>query len=224
MQHKRFLSMLALLTALGLAAPALASDRAPDRRTALARLDSAAEEVRSEMNRGPRIGALERHELRRQLSSIDSERDRLAAGGSVDAQQLAALTGRLEPADRTSKAVIADRAESRQEVTERRLRGVGPRLGVMERLKLRDDLDSLEALIADLESGQEIDLARVDRVIGLMAMDVPQTPEERREALGMKRATYERQLNGKQGAMQRLEIRDEIDRIDRLMRELESEI
>jgi hypothetical protein len=224
MIHTRFSSVLAILAAFGVAAPALAADRAPDRKTALARLDSAADEVRAEMNRGPRIGARERHDLRRQLASIGSERDRLAAGGSVDAQELASLTGDFERTDRTSKAVISNRVRSRQAVTERRLGLVGPRLGAMERIKLRDDLDSLEALIADLESGKEIDLARVDRVIGLMAMDVPQTPEQRREALGMKRATYERRLNGKQGAAQRLEIREEIDRIDRLMQELESGI
>lgn len=207
-------SVFAILAACTLGSAALASDPAPDRRQAISRLDAAANEVRAELDPGPRMGALKRQELRSQLASISSERETLSGGGSVDPQLLASLTGGSEPIDRTSRSVISGRAEGDREVTERRLRRAGPRLGSMEAIKLREDLNALDALIHDLESGGEIDLARVDRVIGLMAMDVPRTPEQRQEELDMKRATYERRLNTKQGAAQRLQIRKAIDRLD----------
>jgi hypothetical protein len=224
--YRTYWQTMSILTAAALcvgATAASAASAAPDRQKSMAKLDASAGELQRSLSAGPRVGALERHETRRQLAQIRREHDRLAHGGSVEPDRLAALTGAPSSWDLSSCPFVTERLNDRRDVVERRVHGMSPRMGAIERAELREDLADLDALIADVENGRQIDLDRVDRVIGLMQLDASSTPQDRLEVLEIQRASDLRQLHSKVGAMQRMRIRQEIEDIDRSIQRIEME-
>lgn len=222
--NSKTLSILAAAALCTAATSAIADSVVPDRHTAIVELDATAQELTQSLGAGPRVGALDRHEARQQLASIEEERARLAAGGSVNPERLASLAGETVPVDVSDPAVVTASLNDRHDVVERRMHRVGPRQGAIERTEIREELASLDALISDLEQGREVDLDRVDELIGLMAANEPSTPEGQREQLEIQRASDLRQLHSKVGARDRTRLRHEIDDIDRSIGRLDAEI
>jgi hypothetical protein len=222
--YSKTMSILAAAALCTAATGATADSHVGDRQASIAKLEASADELAHSLDSGPRVGALDRHEARQQLQSISEERERLSAGGTVDRGRIASLTGEATSVDPTDPTVVSERLSERQAVVDRRVHGMGPRMGAIERAELREDLSDLDALIADVEQGRDVDLDRVDRVIGLMQLDEASTARDRRDALEIQRASDVRQIHTKVGAMQRVRIRQEIDEIDRTIQRLETQI
>lgn len=194
-----------------------------DRDAALTRLESRADALRRKIGPGPvKIGALERQQLRAELREVRGVMDQLAAGADPEPERIARLTGEQPVRDALDAQLISTRADQRQEIQQRRLM-TGPKIGALERARIRSDLNELDQLIADLESGREIEVARIDRLLDVRRPPEPMTAEERRRSLEIERATLKRSVlaGPKIGIVERSRIRDEIEAIDAMIENLE---
>lgn len=208
---------------LALALPAQASRQDVD--GAVARLENHADSLRRDLILPPKKGHAVKADLRAQIRSAEQEIARLEEGGELDRERIAALLG--EPLETQSLAErVAQRADRRQEVLERRLRPGGPKLGRLGRLAVQRDLEQLDGLIAALESGREVDPARIDELLGVMIADARKSPAERLREGEIRLATLERKLavGPKLGARGRQQLEEEIEQLDRLIERLESEV
>lgn len=199
--------------------PPLAASGSPSEGIA-ARLDARAEHLQSQLVSGRKLGAVQRQRLRSELREVNALSERIAAGERPDSSAVAEVLAR--PGD--EKRDRDELALTRREVLERRL-DVGPKIGAMERIRIRDELQELDRMIADLEAGRSVDVARLDDLLGRSTPAAPpRTPEEKRRALEIERASLEREMrpSPKKGALERSRIRAEIDMLDRMISDLES--
>lgn len=185
------------------------------------RLEARADVLQRTLRTGQKIGQLRRSKINDELAAIENRLTRLHAG---DPQLLEQLVEPSQPslAASDSTASAQARAASYRESIERQLRG-GRKLGALKRDRLREELDAINGLIADLESGKSISLARIDTVIGRMLARGPLTKTDLRERWEIKRASLERSLvtGRKEGVLERQRIRDELERVDAIIAALE---
>ncbi len=203
---------------------AYASSPFADRDAALSRLESRADELRRRIGPGPvKIGALERHQLRNELREIQGVMSQLAAGADPEPERIARLIDEQPVRDPLDAQLISARADQRQEIQQRRLR-TGPKIGALERARIRSDLNELDQLIADLESGRDVEVARIDQLLDVRRPPEPLTAEERMRSLEIERATLKRRVGAgpKRGILERSRIRDEIEAIDAMIENLEN--
>lgn len=194
-----------------------------DRDAALTRLESRADALRRRIGPGPiKTGALEKQQLRAELRDIRRMMDQIAAGAEPEPERIARLIDEQPVRDPLDAQRISARADQRQEIQRRRLM-TGPKIGALERARIRSDLNELDQLIADLESGREVDVARIDRLLDVRRPPEPMTAEERLRSLEIQRATLKRSIFGgpKIGIVQRSRIQDEIEAIDAMIENLE---
>jgi len=196
--------------------------RLADQSTLLAMLEAEADQLRNRYTLGPRIGRVQKAELRKQVREIEEAADDLRAGRDVAASRLVELVGTqvyAEPIDRDDTQELAARLNSRQTVLDARL-SQGPRIGAARRDRIKSELNALDDIIADLERGEEVDLARVDRIMGVQ---VARTPAEKRRMLEARKASMEFELYGMQrlGVLERKKIREEIESLDQQIERLE---
>jgi len=195
-----------------------------DRDAALTRLESRADTLRRKIGPGPvKIGALEKQQLRAELREIRGVMDRLAAGADPDPERVARLVNEQPVRDLRDTQLVSARADQRKEIQERRLM-IGPKIGALERARIRSDLNELNGLIADLESGRDVEIARLDRLLDVRRPPEPQTAEERLRSLGIERARLKRSVvsGPKRGILERSRVREEIDAIDAMIENLEN--
>jgi len=195
-----------------------------DRDAALTRLESRADTLRRKIGPGPvKIGALEKQQLRAELREIRGVMDRLAAGADPDPERVARLVNEQPVRDLRDTQLVSARADQRKEIQERRLM-IGPKIGALERVRIRSDLNELNGLIADLESGRDVEIARLDRLLDVRRPPEPQTAEERLRSLGIERASLKRSVvsGPKRGILERSRVREEIDAIDAMIENLEN--
>ncbi|MHA7837285.1 MAG: hypothetical protein ACX98W_07485 [bacterium] len=210
-------------------APRSASERnvpdLSDREVALARLDSRVDVLRREIGPGPRVGAVKKSRVRKEIREIRSVMQDLEAGARPDPQQIARLLDVQLAPERLSPEQLAERADQRRAVKERRLIA-GPRIGALQRSRIRSELAKLDDIIADLEAGREIELARVDDLLGVRAPRRPLTPAEKLRSLEIQRATLKRKIGPgpRIGMVERTRIRDEIEAVDAMISELERRV
>lgn len=200
-----------------------AEPRLGDRDAALLHhLDSRADSLRRQIRPGLKVGALERQEIRSEIREIRTVRDEIAAGAQPDPQQIARLLGETPARDPLSPDRLASRADGRLEVQQRRLVS-RHRIGALERVRIRSDIADLNRLIADVEAGRDVELARVDDLLNVPVPREPLTAEEKRRELDIQRATMKRSLasGSRIGSLERSKIRSEIDSIDAMISVLE---
>jgi len=196
-----------------------------DREAALSRLESRAEALQRKIGPGPKIGALKKRQLRDELREIRGVMDQLAAGADPEPERIARLIDEQPVRDPLDAQLISARADQRQEIQQRRLM-TGPKLGALERARIRSDLNELDQLIADLESGREVEVARIDRLLDVRRPPEPMTEEERLRSLEIERATLKRAMfaGPKIGMVKRSRIQDEIEAIDAMIASLEDRL
>jgi hypothetical protein len=220
-----FAATLIAIASFSISSVSAASAESPltDRDAALSRLDSRAEVLRRKIGPGPvKIGALEKQQLRAELREIRGVMEQLAAGADPEPERIARLIDEQAVRDPLDAQLISTRADQRQEIQQRRLI-VGPKIGALERARIRSDLNELDQLIADLESGRDIEVARIDRLLDVRRPPEPMTAEERLRSLEIQRATLKRSVvaGPKIGIVERSRIRDEIQSIDAMIANLE---
>lgn len=219
-----FSILLAILLGVSSASASAPNAKSPlaDRDAAISRLEARADQLRREIGPGPRQGALKKARIRSEIREISSVVDRLETGEQVKTQKIARLLGEQPEPDRTSTEFIANRAEQRKEIKRRRL-VAGPRIGAVERSEIRSDLAKLDRLIAELEAGRDIELARVDELLNVRTPRGPLTPEERMRSLEIELATMKRKIGPgpRIGMVERTRIRDRIEEIDAMIEHLE---
>jgi hypothetical protein len=212
---------LAVLLATVLAPTAYAASTT-DRASAVARLESRAADLSRQMIMPPKRGRLFHARMRADVRAIETEVARLRAGGAVDQATLAALTGRAPSVDRDDPTALAKRADARREAMERRLT-VGPKMGTLRRQAIREDVSRLDAVIAALESGREVDDAALGELLGVLIADASRSPAERLRDSEVQLATTKRRLlvGPKMGSLQRAQLRDQIEALDAMIDQLE---
>ena len=192
-----------------------------DRPLVEASLEQRASELRALLLASPKLGMARSAQIRADIQSIDEMLARLDAGETPNGVELAAVLGRPWLGDE-SVAAAPDLIEARQQALERRLR-LAPKLGARERVAIRAQLDELDALIAALERGEDVELARLDRLLGRATPEVASTPEEIRADLEVRRASMTRRLEvgPKLGILERKRVRQEIEALDAMIEQLE---
>lgn len=220
-----FLALATILIGIAMFSISSASAGSPftDRDAALTRLESRADALRRKIGPGPiKIGALERQQLRTELRQVQGVMEQLAAGADPEPERIARLVDE-QPVRRPLDAqLISKRADQRQEIQQRRLM-TGPKIGALERARIRSDLNALDRLIADLESGREVNVARIDRLLDVRRPPEPMTAEDRLRSLEIQRSTLKRSVvaGPKIGIVERSRIQDEIEAIDAMIANLE---
>jgi len=220
----RWIQALVILTTIGLALPiqAGASRQATE---AIARLEGHAGDLHRELITTPKEGSADRAAIRSQIRAIRTEVARLESGQPVNAERVASLTDQPSEAQSGPQA-LAKRAARRQEVLERRLRAGGPKLGSLGRKAVQQDLEQLDIVIAALESGEEVDPASLDALLGMMIADANKRPATRLRESEVRLATLKRKLitGPKLGIRGRAEVREEIEALDQLIERLEAQV
>ena len=193
-----------------------------DRAGAVARLEARADDLSRQMILPPKKGRLFHTKMRADIRAIETEVARLQAGGSVDEARLATLTGQASSVDRDDPSALAKRADARREAMERRL-VVGPKMGSLRRQAIREDVSRLDAAIAALESGRDVDDEVLSDLLGVMIADASRSPEERLQDSEVQLAAMKRRLiaGPKMGTLQRAQLRDEIEALDAMIDQLE---
>lgn len=218
-------SIVALIGSLALVTTSVATAATPERDEAIARLESRADVLAQQRLMSPKPGQARLHGQQAQEDAVRAELQRLRAGGAVDHERLADLTGGAAHAvDSGDSAALVRQARERQEVLERRL-STGPKIGSLEREHARSDVEELDALIADLEGGRQVD---ADRVAGLIHAPVarePMTAAERRHEGEVELATARRRLvaGPKLGSAERARLHEEIAQLEAMIDQLEGE-
>ncbi len=190
----------------------------------LARLESRADALRSRQAGHPKLGAVERSALRQQLYEIDQVSAQLRSGQTPDADRVGRLLGdeprRVQRVDPRDTREVAARLDARAAAVESRLRSA-PKLGPMERRRLRTQSDQIHALRRELERDGRVEIAHVEP---FLPIEKVRSPAEERAALEIRKATAQRALYGpsKTGAVKRAQIRAEIEALDSMIAELES--
>lgn len=144
---------------------------------------------------GPKIGAVRAGELRRALRGEE-----------------------VRTASEQRDAVA--RAQDHREVAARRL-AAGPKLGFLKRGQLRSEIEEIDALIAAVERGESIDVARLDALIGSVQARTNPTQEQRLAALQRERDALDSRLRRhgpKLGLQRRAAYRARIEEIDASLR------
>jgi hypothetical protein len=144
------------------------------------------------------------------------------AGKTLDRAEIARLVGEAGAADRVEAQRLAAEVGGLQDALSRRLQ-TGSRTGAVERQRLRQDLDGLNGLIENLERGGAVDLAQFDAIMGSDLSRAPLSARDRVAASRVELATQERRLitGGRLGAVDRVKIHDEIDRLEAMISNLE---
>ena len=200
---------LTALIAVGFAGTGTGMDRSQEARL-VEHLESRADLLESRLMRPYRMGALERSSIRGQLAEIEAAVASLESGGALASTTVSRLLGRSWTTEDRGAEAIVQELRARSEIMAARL--TAPRkLGMMERLRLREEIDRLETRVARIESGEVV--AETRRV----------RPES--AGLEIRRARMERRLGParKIGMAERVRIRQEIEALDALISELERE-
>jgi len=193
-----------------------------DPQTVLARLEAEASDLRSQMRAGNKMGAMERLQIRNDLDEIARLSRQVRAGERPDRATLARLVDGVRLLDPRDPSQVAEHLADRQARLDQRL-VAARKLGMLQRARIRSELDQIDDLISDLEAGETIDLARLDDVVGVPIPAAARPPEERARILEARKATMERYVTGgrKLGALERREIREQIEQLDGLISDLE---
>ncbi len=125
---------------------------APTSPEAIARRGSAKREtLRRTIATGPKVGALYRQAVRKDLRRLDRLIAELESGTDLASAELSDLLGIAIAEARMSPEQRLRESELRLASMERRLGG-GPKLGVLRRAAIRQEIDALDALIDQLEA------------------------------------------------------------------------
>lgn len=214
-----------MLFSLVMGAPLVSASQSnpSDRSLVETSLEQRANELRRQLLLSPKLGMAREARIRGDLQEIDTLLVRLDAGETPNAVELAAVLGRPWGGDGVSTSTSPDALATRQEELERRLK-LAPKLGARERVAIRQQIHELDELIAALERGEDVELARLDRLLGRSTPQVASTPEEIRGDLEVRRASMTQRLETapKLGIMERNRIREEIKALDAMIESLES--
>jgi hypothetical protein len=209
---------------LTLSTGALANASSLDRTSAIAQLESREDQLTRELVMPPKKGVAQRSEIRSQRSAVQDEIERLAAGASPDASRMASLMDESVTPDADDSRALANLASSRQKAFERKL-VAGPKIGLARESQIRREINDLDSMIAALERGEDVDIARMNDALGMMIARAPLTPEQRLQESKYELASLKRKLlaGPRIGAVTRGKIRDEIEMLDTMIEQLESQ-
>lgn len=199
------------------------SNPSDDRLLVETSLQQRADELRRQLLVAPKLGVAREARIRGDIQAIDTLLARLDAGETPSAVELAAVLGRPWAGDGAAASTSSEALAVRQEELERRLK-LAPKLGARERVAIRQQIGELDELIAALERGEDVELARLDALLGRATPQIASTPEEIREDLKVRKASMRQRLDTapKLGIMERERIRQEIDALDAMIEDLES--
>ncbi|MEZ4331878.1 MAG: hypothetical protein R3F35_08985 [Myxococcota bacterium] len=210
-----------LLLVTGAPLVSASQSRASDRPLIEASLEQRAGALRAQLLLSPKLGMARSAQIRGDLQTLDRLLARLDAGETPSGVELAAALGRPWMGE-GSVSASPGLLQARQEALERRL-ALAPKLGARERVAIRAQIDELDELIAALERGEDVELARLDRLLGRSTPEVASTPVEIRNDLEVRRARMTRRLEAgpKLGILERERIRQEIEALDAMIEHLE---
>lgn len=201
----------------------LATSSTEDRSDTIARLEAQANRIERQSSTALKIGALRRSELSQSSRETRDEIDRLAAGGAVDSERVDQLLP-SRPLDSTMDRESLTTTATRKRDALARKAGTNFKVGHSERTRIRNDVASLDSMIAALESGRDVDDAELASLLGGMNSRAPLTAEEQLNESRVELASRKRQLADRKkiGSVRRNEIRSEIEALDSMIGQLEA--